>query len=1409
LKVAGNGGPALKRRRKVASQLGTATRNLPAPSFPIVGIGASAGGLDAFTQLLGPIPPELEMAFVLIQHLDPTHPSRLVEALARKTRMPVHEIEDGMPIEPGHVYVMAPNVEVLLRRGGFALQPRPHRPGKLSLPIDAFFGALAAERGSQAIGVVLSGTASDGTEGLRAIKAAGGVTIVQDPQTAKFSGMPESALASGAVDLSLPIPELANELIRLARHPYMFSSDPRPAGPAQPTSDEDIRTILGSLREAVGVDFSEYKTTTLERRIARRMAVRKCETLHDYALFLQGNKDEAQALFDDLLIHVTSFFRDPEVFDALKTRVFPELLKHKSEQDPIRAWVAGCSTGEEVYSLAIALHEFLDATHQTRPIQIFGTDLSEKAVHKVRAGVYPESAVTTLSPERLQRFFTKVEGGYRVGKAIRDICVFVRHDLSRDPPFAKLDLISCRNVLIYFNPALQQRSLEMFHYCLNNPGFLVLGQAEGVPGRQELFSAVDETNKVFARTAVPRRQRPAGAKRSNGGVAAWIAARSGESAPSTADLSRQVDTLLLGLYAPAGVIVNERMEVLEFRGRTAPYLEAPPGQPQFNLLKMVRGGLLSELRVALGTVRGTGTPVRRERVRLEVNGVNTRCNIVVIPIAGTAEGKNRLLAILFEPAFPDPPIVERKSGRGGVTRRKRDGRDAALEHELTATKEYLQSLIAEHQLANDALGATNAELVSSNEELLSMNEELETAKEELQSTNEELTTLNDEMQNRNHELSQLNNDIINLFNGVEIAIVIVDAKLRVRRFTPQASAMLNLLPTDIGRVISDIRPNVRVAHLDQLIKEVMHSVTPKELEVQDVDERWYRMQIRPYKTVDNKIDGAFLTMVDVDTLKRAQQEAEWGRAYSAGVVEAVQVPLIVLDDDLVVQSANEAFYEAFRMSPAETERCSLFDLGKGLWKAEDLRKSLGTMPVGSTRFQNVKVEVEVPQLGKRTMSLSARPVRSGPGMGPLLVLAIEDITGRERAEREREHLLQQAQTAKAEAEQATRAKDRFLAVLSHELRTPLAALLLQVELLRRRTADGTSIERSIDAIERSARIQARLTDDLLDVSRIVAGKLDLALERVEIAAVVREALEMVRAMAETKSVALEASIGDSVGSVLGDPTRIRQIVWNLLTNAIKATPAGGRIMIVLDRSDGQARIEVTDTGTGITPDFLPHIFDVFSQGQPAQAGGLGLGLAIVRHVVEQHHGTVRASSPGEGKGATLIVTLPLFLGDAVRGGMLGLERVRASTDGRDPVPPLDLTSVRILVVDDDPDTREPLLEMLTGTGADVRAASSAAEAMRVFEEFHPQLVLSDIGMPEEDGLSLMRRIRALDPAHGGDVRALALTAMASVKDREEALAAGFNMHVAKPIGFDELTEALRALVQRRRVIERRVKRSTA
>jgi two-component system CheB/CheR fusion protein len=1364
------------------------------PSFPIAGIGASAGGLEAFTQLLGSIPANTGMAFVLIQHLDPTHPSLLAQALAKATKMPVHEIQDGATPEPDHVYVIAPNTDIGLFKGAFTVLPREHT-GKPHLPIDFFFRALAAERGGQAIGMVLSGTASDGTEGLRAIKAEGGVTLVQDPQTAKFSGMPQSAASSGVADLILPIPELAREIVRLARHPYVFGQAVEPL--ALQEHDADLKKVFVLVRHAVGVDLSEYKETTVKRRLARRLALRKIETVREYTRALRDDAGEAQALFDDLLIHVTSFFRDVEVFDTLKRSVFPAIMKHKQAGEPIRMWVTGCSTGEETYSLAIALLECLGDPPPENPIQIFGSDISDRAIEKARAGFYPDSAVSHLRPEQLRRFFTKVDAGYHISKSVRAICVFARHDVAHDPPFSRLDLVSCRNVLIYFNQSLQRRLLASFHHSLKQPGFLVLGRSEHVSSHPELFSPIGKSLHVFRRTAAT----------SSGPFARLGEARHGAPPPmadrapmgpaaAPVDVATHVDHLLLAQYAPPGVIVNERMEILQFRGRTGPYLESPPGQPQVNLLKMAREGLLSELRIALGRAKKEAATVRREGVRVLQNGSTRTCNIVVVPVPGLPESEGRLFAVLFEDVVPSATRDERtlRPVRGNVRGAATRGA-TTLEHELKATKEYLQSLIEEHQRVNDALASANDELVSSNEELQSMNEEMETAKEELQSGNEELTTLNDELHNRNQELSQLNDDLVNLLNSVEIPVVILDANRCIRRFTPKARSLMNILPADVGRPIEDIRPNVAVEHLDQQIAEVIDTVTMKEAEVQTRDGRWHRMQIRPYKTVDNKIDGAVVSFVDIDLLKRTVTAAEWARDYASGIVEAVQVPLVTLDERLAVKSANGAFCNFFGGAQAETEGRSLFELGSGQWDIPALRAMLGDMLATNSQFQGFEVEREFPRLGKRAMTLSARPVRSDTGP-PTILLAIEDITDRVRGDRVRMDILGQAREAEAEAEAANRAKDRFLAVLSHELRTPLSTLLLQVELLRRGTLDGTGAERAMDAIERAAKIQAQLIADLLDVSRIVAGKLELELQSVNVAELVREALDMASVMAAKNSVALEAALDDSVGHVRGDPVRLRQVLWNLLANAIKFTPEGGRVTVRVEATDGRARIQVSDTGIGIEPGILHQIFDPFAQAGTARRemyGGLGLGLAIVRHLVYGHGGTVEAESPGTGKGSTFTVTLPLIVAKSEQGGPAELQPKPVGQ----PLPKArhhpDFSGVRILVVEDEAETREPLVALLGQTRAEVRGAASAEEAIRVFMEFGPQLLVCDIAMAGEDGFDLIRRIRALRPGRGEDIPAIALTALAGEETRREALAAGFQMHMAKPVDFDDLTEALMKL----------------
>jgi two-component system CheB/CheR fusion protein len=1251
---AATGGSSPGRGRRSVAAAGTGAAPL---AFPIVGVGASAGGLDAFTQLLTHVPADSGMAFVFIQHLDPNHASRLREALARVTKMKVSDVDSGVLVRPDEVYVMPPDADLSIEAGRLILQPRRRQDRRPHLPIDAFFRALAVDRGSRAIGVVLSGTASDGTEGLRAIKAESGITFAQDPRSAKFGGMPQSAVEAGVVDHCSTIPRLADELLRLGRHPYLARAAVWPA------SDEGaFKQILGLIDRAVGVDLAEYKRPTVERRLSRRMALRGLENVTAYLALLERDPAEVRALYEDILIHVTSLFRDPEAFESLRTLVFPAILARKGEGMPVRVWVAGCSTGEEVYSLAICLLEYLQDTAQTRTIQIFGSDVSERAVDKARAGIYPDAALRDLSDERRRSYFTKVDGGHRVNKAVRDLCVFVRHNLARDPPFSKLDLVSCRNVLIYFDQALQKRVLPTLHYCLRPGGFLLLGRTENISGFGRLFVPVDRARKIFARTAVasplqfaPRSElHPTAAARLDRAVAVQP--------KRSADVARHIDRLLLGRYAPPGVVVNERLEILQFRGRTGSFLQPAPGEPQTNVVKMARDGLLAALTVTIAKAKKTLAPVRKEGVEVDQDGFVRRCNLVVLPVSGIPEAEERLYVVLFEPASAAGEKTKR--GAGATGRGKRlpvDRPSSRLEHELAATREYVQSLIEEHGRSNDEVAAANAELISNNEELQSMNEELETAKEELQSTNEELTTVNDELHSRNQEMNVVNNDLINLLGTVDIPILILDPERRIRRFTPQARSILNVLPTDVGRSIGDIKLNIEVPDLARQIDQVVEQSAMKESEVQDGEGRWYRMQIRPYRATDDRIDGTILSLVDIDALK---------------------------------------------------------------------------------------------------------------------------------------HHVSEAQQARAEAEQANRAKDQFLATLSHELRTPLSAMLIHAQRLSRDDLAAEQVKASGQAVERGTRLQVQLIDDLLDVSRIVSGKLKLQWRSLSVAKVVQAALESVSAPAERKSIRFRVSLGRAGSQVHGDATRLQQVFWNLLHNAVKFSAEHSEVTVVIEEVDGHSRVSVIDAGVGIEPHFLPQVWQRFTQEDSSNArghSGLGLGLAIVRHLVEAHGGTVQAESAGKDKGATFSVTIPLLAEQA--SGPAGEAPAPGTTPpagGRNTADIAALLGVKILVVDDDLVMRDAVMSMLSQTGAVVRGAESADEAMATLAEFRPEILLSDVAMPGEDGYSFIRRVRALGAGRGGDVPAIALTALAGEDDRQRALSAGFQVHLSKPVDLERLTQELLA-----------------
>jgi two-component system CheB/CheR fusion protein len=1226
-------------RRPPVRRAGPATA-----SFPVVGVGASAGGLDAFRQLLAHVPVNAGLALVLVQHLEPKRASLLSDALGRTTRMKVSQAEDGARVEPNRVYVIPPGAQMAIEQGVLRLSPRSDDAQRPHLPIDHFFRSLAAERGRQSIGVVLSGTASDGTEGLAAIRAHGGITFAQDPRSARFGEMPQSAIDAGVVDYTLPLPALGDELTRLARHPYLARLEPVPPTPAGAAS---LAQIFGLVRGACGVDYSEYKPATFKRRLARRMAVRRAQDVAAYLKLLQEDPGEIRSLHDDLLIQVTSFFRDKESFEEVQATALTEVLKHKPAGASIRAWVVGCSTGQEVYSLAMSIVEFLGESRSVHPVLVFGSDLSEKAIERARVGLYSEADMHEVGEERRSRFFVKSDRGWRVDKALRDLCVFARHDVARDPPFSRLDLVSCRNVLIYFGHALQKRVLATLHHSLNQPGYLLLGRSENVSSAPRLFASATASGKLFARRAVPSTFRLA--KRAE--AVPFVGPLAGESAehPRTeGGLAQHVDAMILERYGPPGVVVNERQEVVQFRGRTGLYLEPPAGEPQTHVLKMARPGLRAPLRVALSEARKTSAPVRKERVEVDADGSGRTCDIVVLP---SGIGDERSFVVLFEERASEP--ASRRGAKPTMRRRgaTRDGPAAVLrlEEELASTKEAFGSLIEEDGRANDELASANTEFVSVNEELQSLNEELETAKEELQATNEELTTVNDELNGRNQELQLLNADLVNLLEAVEIPVVMLDANRRIRRFTPRAGAFLNLTPAAVGQPIGSVALDLHAPDLELWIAQTMQTGAMVESEVQDPAERWHRMRIRPHRTLDGRADGTIISLVDIHALKHEVADAEWERDYARNIVEAVQMPLVVIDAQLRVVSANEAFFTGFGVDPAETEGQGFFGIGAGAWDTPELRRSLGKVLAEDARFQGLEIERDFRGTGRRTMSLSARSVRSRTSTR-IILLGIEDVTERIQGERVRAELLARAERAQELAEQANEAKDQFLAILTHELRTPLASLLLQAETLRSGALDPAKVRGVGATVERSAKLQLRLVDDLLDLSSILAGKLRLQEQWVELGPVILAALELARAPAEAKSLRIATDVAAAIPLFRGDPARLQQVVANLLANSIKSTPEGGRVGVKLERVDGSVCITVTDSGRGIDPQFLSQVFDRFAQeeGSPSGTNGsLGLGLAIARHIVELHGGTIRADSPGRDLGATFTATIPLR--DAVDG----------------------------------------------------------------------------------------------------------------------------------------------------------------
>jgi two-component system, chemotaxis family, CheB/CheR fusion protein len=858
-----------KEKATLKAQHGTTDGAEDKGDLLVAAMGASAGGIEAFSELISELPSDSGMVFVLVQHLDPKHHSLLAELLSKKTAMNVLEVKDGMRVQSNHVYVIPPGATMSISDHTVRLGPREESRGA-HMSIDHFMRSLAESQGNRAIGVLLSGSGTDGTLGMAEIQAQGGVTFAQDESSAKYDGMPRSAIAAGCFDYVLPPKAIARELARIARHPYVARSSSAEAISIGASESTGLNSIFQLLRRSTGVDFTHYRQTT----ILRRMVVHKIDKLNDYVRYVQTNPAEIKALYQDMLINVTSFFRNPKVFDALKAEVFPNLLRDRSPESTIRVWTPGCASGEETYSVAIALLEFLGDKNEQTSIQLFGTDVSDTSITKARSGLYPENIQGDVPPERLRKFFTKVEGGYRISKTIRDICIFAQHNVLNDPPFSQMDLICCRNLLIYLEPVLQNKVISLFHYASRPGGYLVLGTSEGVGPSGNLFTNIDRAQKIFLKKTSAVRQTVSfslnhPSDRSEFG-AVRIPVKPPESAWNYLEAQKEFDRRLLSQHAPATVFINEDLEIIHTRGNVNRYLKLSPGRASLSILKMAREGLLMDLRNAISKAKKENTPVRKQNVQIKNGNGNGghhsgdhQVRLVRFEVAPISVGNVKELYFMI--IFHDES-EEKHAGRKRTNFRESEAsmaRIVKLEQELAATKEYLQSVIETQEATNEELQSANEEILSSNEELQSTNEERETAKEELQSANEELTTVNDELRSRNLEITQVNSDLTNLFASVDIAVIMIGSDLTIRRFTPEAQKFLGLIPADIGRPLLNINPNVEIPNFQTLVLQVMSTFRPVEKEIDDPKIGRFQLRILPYRTVDNKIDGAVITIIGI------------------------------------------------------------------------------------------------------------------------------------------------------------------------------------------------------------------------------------------------------------------------------------------------------------------------------------------------------------------------------------------------------------------------------------------------------------------------------------------------------------------------------------------------------------------
>ncbi|MCD9097303.1 ATP-binding protein [Luteimonas fraxinea] len=1354
-----------------------------APSPLIVGIGGSAGALPAVLALLDTLGGDAAVAVVVVLHLSPDHESSAAEVLQRATPMKVTQVSKRTRLEAGHVYVIAPGMNLMTEDGH--VQPSEGDTGRPSTVIDLYFRTLGEVHRENSVGIVLSGTGRDGSLGLSHIKECGGLTIAQLPEDAEYGDMPRAAIDTDAVDLVLTAAEIGTRLIDLAAFPRIArlpAAEPSDQALEERESPERaFQDILVALRIRMRHDFRHYKRATVLRRLERRVQVHGLRDLSAYRDYLRDHPDEMPLLLADMLISVTSFFRDQQAFEALDKRIVPDIMNRVAPGDEARIWIPACASGEESYSVAILLQEYADRMHNPPRIQIFASDINEAALSAARLGSYPANVVADISEPRLLGYFEREDGGgYRVRQSIRELVVFARHNVLGDPPFSRLDLICCRNLLIYLDRSAQAIVLEMFAYALKPGGYLFLGNAESIDASEGAFEPVSKEHRIY---------------RLRAGGASHVRARfpsptfdADEPAPTAPLVQMEragargrdkplaaMHELALAAASPPSVLVNGELYIERVSPGAGRYIAFGEGIPSRNLLNNVAADIRLELRTAFFRAGETQARVQSTfRRAADASGQRSVMKLSVQPIGNPETGETFWLVLFDEQAesasyLPDSTATDNAAFEESVQR---------LEEENRSLKTHLQDTLDRSAVSNEELKASNEELQAINEELRSAKEELETSKEELQSVNEELTTVNYELRLKVDEAERHNDDLRNLMEASEIATVFVDPGMRVKRFTPQARKLFSLIATDIGRPLMDVKNRLRYDNIVEDATAAFEKLVPIERSVASIDECHYLARIQPYRTSQNKIGGAVLTFVDVTELRRAEHRVTVTEERLRDAISASRDFAVISTDEIgIITTWNEGAEATFGYTSAEIlgqtidRLFTTEDRAQGV-PDQERRVALLEGRAADERWQLRRDGTTFFCSGVTT------PLHTGSGRG--FVTLARDVSASKIREVNQDASIETARRTAAELKASAELKDRFLAVMSHELKQPLNLIQVNAELLVRLPEC-----RSIEAVQkiggtliRAVAAQETIVNDLLDFSRINTGKLQLRRQPTDLAEIVELLGKAAIPDAARNGITLVTEVADAVVCD-GDPVRLEQVVWNLLSNARKFTPKGGQIRISVTSEGDEARLEVTDTGIGISKEFLPHIFELFSQDEIGPAytsshAGLGIGLALVRELVEAHGGRVRAASPGKGLGSTFTVWFPLT-GSG-----------RDETDGAE-APPRHLPR-RILMVDDDLESMTSLAQVLELDGASVDAVTDPVDALRLLAAHTYDVVLSDISMGAMSGLDFMRRARELRPDNA--FRSVAISGYGTAADVARTQAAGFDAHLSKPVSLARLREIM-------------------